>query len=104
SGLPFNYVTGTSNSGDTGGTTDRPVIDGAVIGRNAGRGWPIYSVDPFVSRSFPLAHEAVVIDLRAEVFNALNHRNFVGYNGTYGNGTAPSASFGAPLPGVTSHR
>lgn len=43
-----------------------------------------------------------MIDLRAEAFNALNHRNFVGYNGTYGNGTAPSASFGAPLPGVTS--
>ncbi len=101
-GLPFNYVTGTTNSGDTGATTDRPVINGAVIGRNAGRGWPIYSVDPFLSRSFPLAHEAIVIDLRAEAFNALNHRNFVGYNGTYGNGSTPAPGFGAPLPGITS--
>jgi len=102
SGLPFNYVTGIANSGDTGATTDRPVINGAVIGRNAGRGRPIYSLDPFIGRSFPLDHEAVQLNLRADAFNALNHRNFVGYSGTYGNGNAPAAGFGAPLPGVTS--
>jgi hypothetical protein len=102
SGFPFNYVTGVTNSGDTGGTTDRPVINGAVIGRDAGLGKPIYSVDPFLGRSFPLYHESIQLDLRAEAFNALNHRNFVGYNGTYGNGSTPAAGFGAPLPGVTS--
>lgn len=101
SGLPYNLVTGTANSGDAGGTSDRPVIGGAVVGRNAGRGRNIYSVDPFVSRSFPLFHEAVQLDLRAETFNALNHPSFVGFNGTYGNGAAPVA-LGAPLPGVTS--
>jgi hypothetical protein len=101
SGLPYNLTTGTANSGDTGGTTDRPVINGAVIGRNAGRGRAIYSFDPFISRMFPLYHDAVQLDLRAEAFNALNHANFVGYNGTYGNGAAPAA-LGAPLSGVTS--
>jgi hypothetical protein len=101
SALPFNYVTGVTNSGDTGATTDRPVINGAVIGRDAGRGWPIYSFDPFLSRTFAI-HETAQFALRAEAFNALNHRNFVGFNGTYGNGAAPAASFGAPLPGVTS--
>jgi hypothetical protein len=50
SGLPYNIVTSTSNSGDTGATTDRPVINGAVIGRNAGRG-----NGQLFSRSFPLA-------------------------------------------------
>jgi hypothetical protein len=102
SGLPYNIVTGTTNSGDTGGTTDRPVINGAVIGRNAGRGNGQYSVDPFVSRAFPLGREQVVLDLRAEAFNVLNHANFIGYSGTYGNGNAPGVGFGAPLPGVTS--
>jgi hypothetical protein len=102
SGLPFNYVTGSVNSGDAGATTDRPVVNGAVIGRDAGHGWPIYSLDPFLSRTFPLYHEAVQLDLRAEAFNALNHRNFVGYSGTYGNGSTPGNGFGAPLPGVTS--
>lgn len=101
SGLPYNIVTGTTNSGDTGGTTDRPVINGAVIGRNAGRGNGIYSVDPSVSRMFPLYHEAVQLDLRAEAFNVLNHANFVGYSGTYGNGATPGAGFGLPLTGVT---
>jgi hypothetical protein len=102
SGLPYNFVTGTTNSGNTGGTTDRPVINGAVIGRNAGRGNGQYSVDPFVSRAFALYRDRVVLDLRAEAFNILNHANFVGYSGTYGNGNAPGVGFGAPLPGVTS--
>src|SRR5262249_49723161 len=101
SGLPYNIVTGTTNSGNTGATTDRPVINGAVIGRNAGRGNGIYSVDPFVSRSFPFFHERVQMDLRAEACNVLNHANFVGHSGTYGNGNAPGAGFGSPLAGVT---
>jgi hypothetical protein len=100
SGLPYNLVTGTTNSGDTGGTTDRPVINGAVVGRNAGRGRNTYSLDPFVSRQFALYHESVKLDLRAEAFNALNHANFVTFNGTYGNGAAP-ATLGLPSAGVT---
>jgi len=94
-GLPYNVTTGVNNSGDTGGTTDRPVINGIVIGRNTGRGTPIYDFAPFVERSFP--H----ITLRAEAFNALNHANFVGFSGTYGNGAAAGAGFGAPLAGIT---
>lgn len=101
SGLPYNIVTGTTNSGNTGGTTDRPVINGAVIGRNAGRGNGQYSVDPFVSRAFPLYRERVTLDLRVEAFNVLNHANFIGYSGTYGNGTTAGLGFGAPLAGVT---
>ena len=101
SGLPYDVVTGNTDSGDTGATTDRPVINGAVLGRDTGRGKGIYSVDPFVSRSFPLYHEAVQLDLRAEAFNALNHANFVGYSGTYGEGTSPAVGFGAALMGVT---
>jgi Carboxypeptidase regulatory-like domain/TonB dependent receptor len=100
-GLPYNIVTGTTNSGDTGGTTDRPVVNGAVIGRDTGRGKGQYSVDPFVSRAFPI-RDVVTIDLRAEAFNVANHANFVGYSGTYGNGTVAGTGFGAPLVGVTS--
>jgi hypothetical protein len=101
SGLPFNYTTGTTNSGDTGATTDRAVIDGVVVGRNVGRGRSIYDVAPFVERTFTFAAERVHLTLRAEALNSLNHANFVGYSGTYGNGSAPGTGFSAPLAGVT---
>jgi hypothetical protein len=99
SGLPYNYTTGVTNSGDTGGTTDRPVINGVVVGRNAGRGHSIYDVSPFLERAF--GTERFQLVLRAESFNAFNHPNFVGYSGTYGNGSAAGAGFGAPLVGIT---
>jgi hypothetical protein len=101
SGLPYNFVTGSTNSGDLGATTDRPVIDGAVVGRNTGHGRAIYDVSPFVERSFVLGTDRAVMDLRTEAFNVLNHANFVGYSGTYGNGPVPGPGFGQPLPGIT---
>ena len=100
-GLPYNLVTGQTNSGDTGATTDRPIINGAIVGRNTGRGTPIYSFDPFLARAFPLFTERVRLDLRAEAFNALNHANYVGFNGTYGTGLTAPATLGTPLVGVT---
>jgi hypothetical protein len=95
-------VTGTTNSGDNGATTDRPVINGVVVGRNTGRGQPIYDVSPFLERPFSLYHERVLLHLRAEAFNVFNHANFVGYSGTYGNGATPGAGFGQPTVGITS--
>jgi hypothetical protein len=99
-GLPYNYTTGVTNSGDTGATSDRPVINGAVVGRDTGRGTPIYSVDPFIGKRIALG-ERLHANLRAEAFNALNHRNVVGFSGTYGNGATPAVGFGTPLAGIT---
>jgi TonB dependent receptor len=101
SGLPYNITTGTTNSGDTGATTDRTVIDGVVIGRNTDRGRPIYDVSPFVERPFVFWNERAHLLLRAEALNALNHANFVGYSGTYGNSATPGPGFGEPLAGIT---
>jgi len=99
-GLPYNLTTGVTNSGDTGATTDRPVINGAVVGRNTGRGTPVYYVDPFVERDFHI-YEGVHLDLRAEAYNVNNHANFVTFNGTYGTGTTAPATLGTPSAGVT---
>ena len=100
-GLPYNLITGQTNSGDTGASTDRPLINGVLVGRNTGRGTPIYSFDPFLARAFPLFTERVHLDLRAEAFNVLNHANYVGFNGTYGTGLTAPATLGTPLVGVT---
>jgi hypothetical protein len=100
SGLPYNIVTGTNNSGDTGATTDRPVINGSVVGRNAGRGAPVYDFSPLVERPFRV-NERLRIEPRIEVFNLFNHANFVGYSGTWGNGAIPAPGFGQPLAGIT---
>jgi len=100
SGLPYNIVTGSTNSGDTGATTDRPVINGVVIGRNTGLGAPTYDFSPFIERPISFS-ERVRLDLRVEGFNVFNHPNFVGYSGTYGNGATAGAGFGQPLAGIT---
>lgn len=101
SGLPYNIVTGVNNSGDTGATTDRPVIGGAVVGRNTGRGAAVYDISPFLERTFAFAGDRVRLIGRVEAFNMFNHANFVGYSGTYGNGAAPGPGFGTPLVGIT---
>ena len=93
-------MTGTNNSGDTGTTTDRPVINGTVVPRNAGRGRPVYDFSPFVEKDFHFG-ERVRVRGRVESFNVFNHANFVGFSGTYGNGVAPGPGFGQPLTGIT---
>jgi hypothetical protein len=100
SGIPFNIVTGTNNSGDTGATTDRPVINGVVVPRNAGRGRATYDLSPFIEKEFAIT-EHVRLRGRVESFNVMNHANFVGYSGTYGNGMTPGRGFGQPLTGIT---
>lgn len=100
-GLPYNYVTGANNSGG-GATTDRPVINGVVVGRNAGRGTPIYEISPFLERPFAISGDRVRVVPRIEAFNAFNHANFVGFSGTWGNGATPGVGFGTPTVGVTS--
>lgn len=101
SGLPYNITTGITNSGDNGATTDRPVINGSVVGRNTGRGRPIYDFSPFAERALSFGSERYSVLLRAEAFNVLNHPSFVGYSGTYGNGALPGPGFGEPLAGIT---
>ena len=108
---PFNVVTGTTSKQATtlrpcapgysltatGGTNPcTEALPGAVIGRNAGTGFAFFSVNARLSRTFPLT-ERVRLETIAEAFNALNHRNDMIPNGTWGTNSYPSApasSFG----------
>ena len=98
-GRPYNFTTGIDNNGD-GANTDRPVIDGHVVSRNAGRGNDLYQLTLFLERDFPIGF--ATLGLRGEVFNVTNHQNVVGYNGVYGNNAdgTPLSTFGQPLGGL----
>jgi hypothetical protein len=97
-GLPFNVTTGTDNNGD-GTNADRPVINGAVVPRNFGRGTPTYDVGTSLAKTFRVS-DRINVSLRAEAYNLFNHSNFYGRNGTFGNNPTPPATFGAPVGGI----
>lgn len=106
--LPFNITTGTTTKQ---GTSQRPcasgftlqginpcteALPGAVIGRNAGRGFDFFSLNARLSRTFTLT-EHLKLEGIAEAFNSLNHRNDMIPNGTWGPGVypfQPNANFG----------
>ncbi|HEV2710662.1 MAG TPA: carboxypeptidase regulatory-like domain-containing protein [Edaphobacter sp.] len=103
--LPFNITTGTNS---IQGTTLRPCVPeisnctqalpGTVIARNSGVGFNFFNMNTRLSRTFSLS-DRFRLEAIAEAFNALNHRNDLIPNGTFGTGTYPSApnsSFGHP--------
>ena len=92
SARPFNSTTGVDNNGD-GLNNDRPVVDGQVIGKSAFRGSPTTDISAFVEGPIHLGAGTVI--LRLEGFNLTNHGNYLGRGQTiYGNGAAPSPTFG----------
>jgi hypothetical protein len=93
SALPWNITTGATT---IQGTAARPVVNGDFIGRNVGTGNDFFSLSTRISRTFALS-ERWRMEVMAESFNALNHRNNLTCNGTFGAGAyplAPSSTFG----------
>jgi hypothetical protein len=93
SALPLNITTG---SATIQGTAARPVVNGEYLQRNAGTGSDFFGVGLRTSRVLSLTGR-LKLELMAEAFNALNHRNNLTRNGVFGPGAyplAPSASFG----------
>ncbi len=105
--LPFNVVTGSNTkqaalqrpcavgyslaaSGGVNACTEG--LAGAVVQRNAGVGFDFFGLNARLSRTFVLP-DGWKVEAMAEGFNALNHRNDMIPNGTWGTGAYP----GAPL-------
>ena len=106
--LPYNVVTGGTTKQ---GSTQRPcspgfsltsnggqnpctqALPGALIGRNTANGFAFFGLNARLSRTFALT-ERLRLEGIAEAFNALNHRNDMIPNGTFGTGTTANASFG----------
>ena len=93
SALPLNITTGATT---IQGTAARPVVNGDFIGRNVGTGNDFFSLSTRIGRTFAL-RERWRLEVLAESFNALNHRNNLALNGTFGAGAyplVPSPAFG----------
>jgi hypothetical protein len=99
SGRPLNITTGVDNNGDSS-NSDRPVVNGVLLGRNTGRETATYDVSMFLAREFSLT-ERLRFELRAEASNLLNHANIYGRNAVWGNANTPAATFDQPLAGMS---
>ncbi|HEY0765175.1 MAG TPA: TonB-dependent receptor [Pyrinomonadaceae bacterium] len=93
SARPFNATTGADNNGD-GINNDRPIINGAVIGKSAFRGTATSDVSAFVEKRIRFS-ESMALLLRVEGFNLFNHGNFLGRGvTTWGNTATVAPTFG----------
>ena len=93
--LPLNAIAG---SNTIQGTAARPAPGGGFIGRNVHSGFAFSTVSARVSWSHAL-RERWKVTAVAEAFNAMNHRNNLFPNGTFGAGaypTSPMPTFGTP--------
>jgi hypothetical protein len=92
SARPFNATTGVDNNGD-GANNDRPVVNGAVIGKSAFRGTATQDVSLFLEGRIKLRTQAIL--LRLEGFNLFNHANLLGRaQTTYGDLATVNNTFG----------
>ncbi|MEO7270389.1 MAG: TonB-dependent receptor [Vicinamibacterales bacterium] len=92
SARPFSAVTGLDNNGD-GANTDRPVVDGQVLGRSTFRGTGTQDVSFFLEGRLKPAGRTIL--LRLEGFNLFNHSNILGRaQTTYGDTGTINPTFG----------
>jgi hypothetical protein len=99
SARPFSATTGVDNNGD-GANNDRPVINGAVVGKSTFRGTMTSDVGFFAENRIKTS-ERTAVTLRLEGFNIFNHANMLARGQTiYGDTTSPSSSFGQFVSGV----
>ncbi len=92
SGRPINPITGVDDDGD-GSVSDRPVINGVVVGRDSFRGTGTEDVSIYLEKEIKAGKNAV--KLRLEGFNMFNNPNLLGHAiNTYGDGATAASTFG----------
>jgi len=103
SGVPL-YLEDTSAAGGRRINPAAFVVPGdarqGTLGRNALRGFPLYQTDLALRRQFNFT-ERVSLQLRAEIFNLLNHPNFVDPSGADASLGSRSGTDGLLRPNLT---
>lgn len=92
SGTPENITVGSDVNND-GSSTDRPFINGVIVGRNTFRGARRSTANLRGQKELRF-FRGQRLALSAEAFNAFGHYNITDYVTTWGTAAAPSASFG----------
>ncbi len=87
---------GVTNAVFTSGTSSPPIVGGVrvpdqIARRNSFAGPGVHNLDARVAREFPFFREGMHIELAAEAFNLVNHRNILAVNNFYVTYTAPTA-------------
>ena len=72
-GLPFSAYTN-SDSNKDGNFTDRPIINGVLLGRNIFRQPNFWNTDMRITKSIKIT-ERHKVDVSVDLFNAFNHEN-----------------------------
>ncbi len=102
------FVNGTIASalgGGDGGVTGAVLTSGTntrvpdqIARRNGFKGPGIHNLDSRVSRQFPFLREGMHLEVAAEAFNVVNHRNILAVNNSLVNYTAASATSTSSCP------
>ena len=101
-GLPFSPFTGVDSNGD-GNYTDRPIVNGVMLGRNSYRNTNTFFADMRVSKRWKIT-ERQRVTLMVDMFNFLNRGNLAysvssnessttALGSQYGKGQTPLATF-----------
>jgi hypothetical protein len=92
SSRPFTATTGVDNNGD-GANNDRPVVNGAVVGKSAFAGTAWQDISIFTEGRIRVGPRSLL--LRLEGFNLFNRANILGRAQTvYGDAATPNPTFG----------
>jgi hypothetical protein len=86
SALPMNITSGITT---VQGTAGRPIVNGAFIERNAGRGSDFFSLSLRLSRAFRVG-KAVRVEGQLEAFNLTNRVNGLTRQANFGAGAYPT--------------
>lgn len=83
SGTPGNITVGSDMNYDGSTSTDRPFVNGVMIGRNAGKALRIATLNLRGQKEIRFKH-GMRLSASAEIFNAMNRANFGSYSVTTG--------------------
>ncbi len=93
SGTPTPVTVGSDVNNDGNSSTDRPFVNGVMLGRNSYIGPDFMTVDARLSKIFTLVGRTRV-QVLLEAFNLFNRVNYTSVNTVWGTADTPAAAYG----------